>query len=116
MLERFDLFSKPFQLLFKKKESAKTSAGGFLSIIIILTGLAYLIYLLNNWLSGNLQPNIISFQQTAKEANLTEITLFKSPVLITMIDYKTKIPVANSILQIISRKKKQKITFIDCSQ
>ena len=34
-----------------------------------------------------------------------------------MIDYETKIPVSNSILQIISGKnEKKKFTFIDCSQ
>ena len=32
----------------------KTAGGGILSISILIPGLVYLIFLINNWLSGNL--------------------------------------------------------------
>ena len=54
MLSKFDLFSTAFQLSFKKKESVKTAGGGILSIYVVIIGLVYLIYLIYNWLSGNI--------------------------------------------------------------
>ena len=54
MLSKFDLFSKPFTLSFKKKATFQTAASALLSIFIVGTGLIYLIYLTNDWYSGNL--------------------------------------------------------------
>ncbi|EAR90751.4 transmembrane protein, putative (macronuclear) [Tetrahymena thermophila SB210] len=59
IFKRFDLFSQSFGLLVdQKSKKKKTSLGGILSIIMILTSCCYLVYLLYMYFSNKFLPKI----------------------------------------------------------
>ncbi|KAL4435508.1 hypothetical protein ABPG74_020284 [Tetrahymena malaccensis] len=77
IFKRFDLFSQSFGLLVdQKSKKKKTSLGGVLSVIMILTSSCYLGYLLYMYFSNKFLPKIT--QTTYNQINQMEQTFEKS--------------------------------------
>ncbi|EAR95645.2 transmembrane protein, putative (macronuclear) [Tetrahymena thermophila SB210] len=63
-LQQFDLFSLPFLFnLHGNEKTRKTKFGGLVSIMIILTALAYFIYLLYLYFGNQINPSFTQFEQ-----------------------------------------------------
>ncbi|KAL4477437.1 hypothetical protein ABPG74_002587 [Tetrahymena malaccensis] len=58
LIQKLDLFSQNFQFNFGNQQSKKaTVIGCFLSVIVVLTALAYFFYMINQYATNQLQPN-----------------------------------------------------------
>ncbi|EAR83165.1 transmembrane protein, putative (macronuclear) [Tetrahymena thermophila SB210] len=58
LIQNLDLFSQHFQFNFGHKQTKKaTLFGSFLSVIVVVTALAYFIYMINEYATNQLQPN-----------------------------------------------------------
>ena len=61
MLKSLDVFSSYFQVTIKQQKTLKTNCGGFITVIIVGTGLLYLISMINNYNNGNYLPKVINW-------------------------------------------------------
>ncbi|CAD8052757.1 unnamed protein product [Paramecium primaurelia] len=64
ILEKFDIFGVPIKLkTIKQQEQFKTSQSGVITIIIMILSLAYFIYVMQQWINGQLIPKVTSSQR-----------------------------------------------------
>ncbi|CAK67267.1 unnamed protein product (macronuclear) [Paramecium tetraurelia] len=72
ILEKFDIFGVPIKLkTIKQQEQFKTSQSGVIAIIIMMLSLAYFVYVMQQWINGQLIPKVTTYEWENGEISFT---------------------------------------------
>jgi hypothetical protein len=102
MLQSIDLFPSNFQFSISRHQKGhKTNQGGFLTLLIISTSLAYLIFLVYSYFAGNIYPKITNVQITSEENANNIIEYSKSPFIFNLLFLENSTSVKRSYYSLL---------------